>query len=444
MADSVRKIVQHTFFHLLLPTMDIYGDINFSISAFSTKHYGIGLLMVAPVVLNVLFIMYKWKTTRFDSSNEKRFTWLLVVIGFWPQYQFIKLIISIVRSKNWKEKEDKINDELSYIEPFIESIPQCIASVCVYMTLLKAETFHGGLSFTSRFTATWSRNDTEILVVFGEKTLGVSNAIMYPLSLSISLFSGVKCVSKYLHRSPMKIVSEKTWKNVILFISKLIYIITSFFCKSFVGIIVSINNASDHGYRTLLMIFIYFILIPSIFFIAPVVRYLGLKRASKLFLKNPQLIILPFITDYVFGPFGGYGTCIRDGSCCYWRCCCWLFCCKVCKFETRHQITISRNMSLAKMLYSLVGELPNCAMIVDYIIPNIRDTEKLGDIMILVSYLVLLPIGAVCFAISLHIEKNYGVLNLNNSEQDNEMASKKNGIEAESTNVCIVNYSSHV
>jgi hypothetical protein len=101
-------------------------------------------------------------------------------------------------------------------------------------------------------------------------------------------------------------------------------------------------------------------------------------------------------------------------------------------------------MSLAKMLYSLVGELPNCAMIVDYIIPNIRDTEKLGDIMILVSYLVLLPIGAVCFAISLHIEKNYGVLNLNNSEQDNEMASKKNGIEAESTNVCIVHYSSHV
>ena len=179
MADNVRKIVYHILFHILLPTTDIYGDIHFSIGAFSTKNYGICFLVVAPVILNVLFSMYIWKTTKFDSSNEKRFTWLLVVIGFWPQYQFIKLIMSIVRSTNRKEKEDKINDELSYVEPFVEAIPQCIVSVCVYMIVLSPDTFHEGHSFTSRFTATWSSNNTEILAVFGEKTLGVSNSIMY-------------------------------------------------------------------------------------------------------------------------------------------------------------------------------------------------------------------------------------------------------------------------
>ena len=93
-------ILQHTIFDILLPTADAFGDINFAIGAFWSQNYAIGCLMILPVIFNMLFNLYKWLSKSHDTQNEKRFTWLFVVLSLWPQYQVFKLILLILRGKS--------------------------------------------------------------------------------------------------------------------------------------------------------------------------------------------------------------------------------------------------------------------------------------------------------------------------------------------------------
>ena len=159
-------------------------------------------------------------------------------------------------------KTEKIKTELSYIEPFIEAIPQYIISVCVYVMLTTRnivftnEEFED-VSYVSQFTEPWSHDKTEIIAVFGQTTLGVSNSIMFPVSLLLSLVSGVKCVLDYLHNSPLKIASEKKWINIVLFCTKLVYIISAFFCKLMVfSHICAMMIYAGHGILNFLAVFI--------------------------------------------------------------------------------------------------------------------------------------------------------------------------------------------
>ena len=99
MDSNFGTILQHTVFDIALPTADTYGDINFAIGAFSTGNFGIAVLMITPFVINFVLSICKWKTTSFDGQQEKRFSWLFLIINFWPQYQVSKLVFAIVTKK---------------------------------------------------------------------------------------------------------------------------------------------------------------------------------------------------------------------------------------------------------------------------------------------------------------------------------------------------------
>ena len=138
MATNIFTIVKLTVLDFLLPTADTYGDINFAVGAFSTKNYQIGCLMASPVILNLLFMCYIWKTTDLDSPREKRFTWFLVLLNVWPQYHVLKLIMLIIRQKpkdTWERKQKAINVHLLSVEPYIEAIPQYFFSTGLIATL---------------------------------------------------------------------------------------------------------------------------------------------------------------------------------------------------------------------------------------------------------------------------------------------------------------------
>ena len=139
MIGNTLTVFQHTVFDILLPTSDVFGDINFAISAFSNDHPFIGSLMIFPVLVNIFFNLYKWSSTDHDTQKEKQFTWILALFNLWPQYQVVKLLLKIFRGKSedvWKPVQDRIKKELSYIEPFIEAIPQLFVQMCVFVFLL--------------------------------------------------------------------------------------------------------------------------------------------------------------------------------------------------------------------------------------------------------------------------------------------------------------------
>ena len=430
---TVFTVIRLITFGVGLRTFDTYGDINFALQAFTTKNYLISCLILSPVLICLGFTFKVWKDSSFDNSKEKRWSWILVLLNLWPQYQVAKLLGLIIRGISdfdLKEKEDKLERQLLYIEPWIEAIPQFFCSISVYFMLSNRDTsaiYEGfyyaimameqtALNGYSEELNTTCRSGKLIKIsfanlslvstVFGDTTLGIANDIMYPISVLISLLGGVKCITLYLHTGPLKLQSKNMCKNIILFIAKLAYIITSIINKLLICTIVEAiihDLVGSHGIYSFFGISIVLIVFPFLMVIAPLIRYLSIKTFIATSLKRPQLIILPIVTDYVIGPVNGYGRC-HSGCCCCCLCCCWTCCCNECRFDEGLEISIHKKLSWIKFMYNFILLLPiyigflvfdfGCGYSV-----NLPWMEYFFR-----SLLVVLPLGLVAFTLSLHLE----------------------------------------
>ena len=138
MYEIVLLVLSKTVFGIFLRTFDCYGDLTFAFKAFESHNYLICCLIITPVLANLLFTTMVWMTSTFDSRREKWWSWILLPLSLWPQYQIAKLLKSIASKtskEEWKKHENKLDKELLFIEPWLESIPQMFSSVCVYSLL---------------------------------------------------------------------------------------------------------------------------------------------------------------------------------------------------------------------------------------------------------------------------------------------------------------------
>ena len=362
---AIFTILQLTIFDILLPTGDVIGDINFAIAAFVSKNYGITCLMIFPVLLNMAFTSHKWLSTDFDAQKEKRFSWILVVLNLWPQYQVCKLLFTIFRGKckdNWEPVKDKIKKELYFIEPFIEAIPQFFVSVAVFNLLFNR-------SHSPKFGASleiWNENNTVITDVFGTDSFGIDNDIMFPLNMLISTLSGVKCIVDYLSNGPIKLTSNTKCGKVVLLSAMLMYVISSYVWKLVILIFFFpwmwdiqknvLGGEEAHGILGFFIAVLIFIAFPMLISIGPLARVVGFRKSTKMYLNHPELFVLPLITEYVPGPMNGNIPCCRCCNC--WSCCTWTCCCKGCKPVKTNKIVISKSMSWNRMLYTQLLMLP--------------------------------------------------------------------------------------
>ena len=291
MGENILTILQHTIFDILLPTSDAFGDIKFAISAFYSQNPGIGCLMILPVVLNMAFTFYKWFSTDHDTQKEKRFTWLLVVLNLWPQYQVLKLILLILRGKSkdiWEPVQDKIKREISFIEPFIEAIPQFFVSAAVFTLLISRSRtiqFDDLAAFFGLSGHIWEVN--EIKQVFGATTLGIDNNIMFPLSMMISTLSGVKSIIDYLSNDPIKMTSDGKCGKAVVLLSMLIYVMSCFAGKFFaLSMLVQITIFDIHVIWVFLVAVSIFMIFPLLISIGPLSRVVGFRTCTKMFFNQ--------------------------------------------------------------------------------------------------------------------------------------------------------------
>ena len=428
MAESAFTLLQHTIFDILLPTQDVLGDMNFVLDAFYTQHYRIGCLMMFPVLLSMTFNFYKWFWTDFDSKKEKRYTWMLVILGMWPQYQVLKLILSIIRGKSkniWKLTQDKIKKDLTYIEPFVEAIPELFIQIGVWAFLLGKHyqelcPKNGiGQCITEKNNPAvfriyrinfryilsvdvFSKNDTAITEVFGKTTLGIDNNIMFYLNILSSAFSGIKCIVDYLHNGPLNITSNTKFGRAVVLSSIVVNVVLTFFKKyvAALGYGFGLSEMQD-GIWVFLLTFFMFIAFPVLIFVCPLARVVGLKTYTRMILKHPEVFVLPLVTEFVPGPFGGgrqYRSCCPCCKC--WSFCTWSYCCKVCDVVHTNKVVISKEMSWTKMLYMHVfflHELINAGI----------HTNDMGE---LVRNLIGASLTYLSFGIILHYGKSKKVL----------------------------------
>ncbi len=109
------------FFHIILPSLDALGDIYLAYKAKENGFTGIGLALLTPVLVNTIF------TARSFAKYEenKKWTWPLVILQFWPQYRATRIVLSMWRDYDAGDKQvTEFEDNVGPLEPFLESLPQ--------------------------------------------------------------------------------------------------------------------------------------------------------------------------------------------------------------------------------------------------------------------------------------------------------------------------------
>ena len=358
-----------TVFGVVLPTADSFGDILFTYTAFQTGNPKIACTIGFPVVLNVLFQIWKFFTQDFDGKLEKWLSWIFVILTVWPQYQALKLLGSILCGKSkeeWKRKKEKYLKELYFIEPCIESIPQYFGKLCVWITLAHDGSEEGAqaryIAASFGFVVIQGEVSQRLKDVFGEELclpgryLCIPNKIWFPVTMAITFVSSIYAIVEYLHNGPITTRCSKKsccyGCSCCLLFSRLIYVLLSFWTKSII-ITSYVTSAitSEESFEFITIGAIFFVFIPFFICMGPLARNLGLRNFLIFVMKNPQTIMTPVVTDFVYGPTEGYGS-FKDCSCCC-RCCCWYCCCfNKCKVETQYKVKISKQLSWARLAYS--------------------------------------------------------------------------------------------
>ena len=143
--------------------------------------------------------------------------------------------------------QDKIKKDLSYIEPFVEAIPEFFIQIGVYAFLLGkqyqelcpqngigqciTENNNPAVPRDMLSVDVFSKKDTAITEVFGKTTLGIDNNIMFPLNMLSSAFSGIKCIVDYLHNGPLNITFNTKCGRTVVLSSIVVNVILAFFKK---------------------------------------------------------------------------------------------------------------------------------------------------------------------------------------------------------------------
>ena len=394
----------YIIFDIILPTADTYSDVYFAISAFTTEHYFISSIMIIPVILNVFFAFGKWAMTDFDNRKEKNFTWILVLLTLWPQYQTVKMIFRKMPEEDREKQRKKIKNEVACIESFIEGVPQFFCTLCIYAILITRDNKGSNIgtvqSIATLFSGLWSEDGKGNLIqtVFGPTSMWMTNEVMFPISICLSFISSIKSTFEYVWNGPLA-TNSRSW---IVLTATFIYVFLSFYCKSHLFLQTCIITSSYNlkGVVPFLILFGYFVFIPALFGIWPIACYLGLKNMFLMVVKNPPLLTISFITDYYYGPVNGYGNC----NCCS---------------RSESQITLHKVSSWIKMIYVMMpygfAFYTNLENILD---PENEDFFRMNiiDIIEYVAYCVSVPLLILVFGITLHAGKSFSVLQLNDPE----------------------------
>ena len=146
-AASIFEAVYLFFSQVVFPTLDTFTDVSLMVDFLRKKIYNWGGAVMCPVSANLVFTRYVihrqqyiitlvkyfsypifsnscytvfsyiWYSSKLDTIEERRWTWILVPLFVWPQYQALKLIKRILWKKGHRgdeEDEDREREVRKY------------------------------------------------------------------------------------------------------------------------------------------------------------------------------------------------------------------------------------------------------------------------------------------------------------------------------------------
>ena len=286
-------------FKILLPTIDVVTDWLLAVQLitgfnydpdcsqyFKEYHVYMGIAVLAPAVIVTLFHLHHWyHLEKKENGGDGRLkTFPLVVLQFYPQYRYMKLIYNFVVKKKAKrcEKElEFLNREISGVEPLVESYPQFLILNC--LTLLVPKCFGISSQINCKNTEVYFK----LILAFTSCNLGIINFLTHgPVAIYTNQF---RDLGFYL---------ANVWIWSILFL-------TSVVVGNLYVYLMSLNGGIQFGYSKMVTFGLVFglVYLPRFLFtfIALVVG-IGFKPSLKLIWRCPAIISIATFHFFVVAP----------------------------------------------------------------------------------------------------------------------------------------------
>ena len=301
--------------YVLLSTYDTYADISLSYTAYSKNATIWASFLLAPVILNFVFVAGDWWRTEVSEvecasiMSLRCLKFCLLVFQLWPQYKVLTLL-GLYCNKQNKEatrETEKYQLGLGNMEPYLEAILQTVIKLAIFCSVQRWDKL-GSFDFFDQTIPT-----EKLFKIFGgNDKLGLNSMVLFYTSLVISLSGGACGLLKMLKVSPLRILPRGGLLGGFLTCSYVAYwlLIAKFlFMKGLLlGIMVAdpsdqdISNVATWSALRGGLVFVATMMIPSLALsLAVLVKTLGGDTLSAIY-RYPSLLLLPANIPLSFGP----------------------------------------------------------------------------------------------------------------------------------------------
>ena len=320
------------FFDVFLPTLDVYGDASLVIPWYYQGHYAYASLMTVPMVLNYLFTTYKWWAM--EKASDKKWSWVLVMLQLWPQWNAFKVMRKIYKKDDRAEElKKRIKKELSSIEPFFESVPSILIMTCIWLHaggLYNVQQYYDPTSYWMHAGALFKITEDTLQdyynnyfdcsnttsLYYTQKNFcavfdGFGGPAWFFTTYAVSILAGTLGICKFLQNGPVAILPTNlmNWPLVRAFFAVLSPLVAKVL---FAGILIGMAYTGGSGdlfdKSTQLwlfpLIFITINILPNL-----ILSVIGIslttgsnKNLIKTLLDYPAFMVLPAFTHFAVGP----------------------------------------------------------------------------------------------------------------------------------------------
>ena len=131
-AGGFKEALPPFLFDVGLPTADVYSDLNLIIPWYIHGDVIYAGAMTIPLMMQFLSTIYKWR--KLEKRNDKRWSWIFLVLQLWPQVRALRWIRLFYKGHpKALEKKNKMMAEIGTTEAFMEAFPSVIIMTAIWV-----------------------------------------------------------------------------------------------------------------------------------------------------------------------------------------------------------------------------------------------------------------------------------------------------------------------
>ena len=351
-SDGIKRIAPSIVFDVVFPSLDVYSDFSLILGWYMNGHFKYAISMTIPIMLQFLFTIYKW--IRLEKMANKKWTWPILLLQFWPQWRAIRIMRLDFRNDSKIEaKKKELMREVTSTEPFLEAFLSIIIMTIIFISALGDNSFRDNCSY-NYLTNTWNEVECEEYqnawswnfqppkyctnhpedgkcAVYG----GFGGQAWFFTSFYISIITGTLGITKFLQVGPFSVLSTEgviggicKWRFLLTFLAVMMSLVTKgvfmgsyiayFYAgnlwsnvqsKSMIKTMFGTSGDSETIVALLSLLSGLLIVINFLFAITCISCSTGInKKLIKVVLAYPAAWMLPIATYFAIGPI--------NSSCC--------------------------------------------------------------------------------------------------------------------------------